>query len=189
MASWLDIIGSFIIGAVIILLLANINLFISSSAADNLATNIAQLNLKTTGEIIENDFYKLGYRVGSDAIAEADSDRIKFYGDLNNDTKIDTVYYYLGPTSEMSSSKNPDDRILYRVINNATPTKANVVTKFFITYYDSTGSVQNYGSLNSKVQRNKIRIIKIYLKVESQEPVEGAYQAAEWLRKITPKNL
>lgn len=189
MASWLDIIGSFIIGAVIILLLANLNLFISSSAADNLAVNIAQLNLKTTGEILENDFYKLGYRVPSDAIAEADSDKIKFFGDINNDSNIDTVYYYLGPTSEMASSQNPNDKILYRVINNETPIKANVVSNFKLTYYDSTGSAKSYGSLNSAVQRNKIKVIKIYLKIESQEPVDGAYQAAEWLRKITPKNL
>ena len=189
MSSWIDIIGSFIIGAVIILLLANLNLFITSSSADNLAVNIAQLNLKTTAEIIEDDFYKIGYKVSGNVITEADSDRIKFYADINDDDSIDTVYYYLGPVSDMASSQNPNDRILYRVIDNETPTKANVVTNFHLTYYDSTGSPKSYGSLNSQVQRNRIKVIEIYMKVESKEPVDGEYQAAEWLRKIMPKNL
>lgn len=189
MSSWIDIIGSFIIGAIIILLLTNLNFFINSSSADNLAIGIAQLSLKTTGDIIENDFFKLGFRVSSDQISLADSDKIKFYTDLDNDGVKDSVYYYLGPTTEMSSSKNPNDRVLYRVINNEAPTKANIVTNFKLTYYDSTGIAKNYGSLNSQTQRNNIKVIEVYLKIESLEPIDGSYQAAELKRKITPKNL
>ena len=189
MSTWIDIIGSFIIGAIIILLIANLNLFINSTSADNLAVNIAQLNLKTTAEILENDFYKIGFRVSGDAIAVADSDRFKFYADINDNNVKDTVYYYSGTVSEMASSDNPDDRPLYRVVGNETPEKVSIVTAFNLTYFDSTGAELNYASLSSQTQRNLIRIIEIYCKVESQEQVDGAYQAAEWKRKIAPKNL
>ena len=189
MATWLDIVGSFIIGGIIILILVNLNLFINSSSQENLYTNIVQESLSTTAEVVEHDFYRIGAGVSGSQIALADSNAIMFYGDESDSGKIDTVYYYLGSTAQLSATPNPNDRIMYRVLNNATPLPTTTVNDFKLTYYDSAGVELNYSTLTNPVQRDKIRSLKIYLKVESPQPVDSVYQAAEWRRRIFPKNL
>jgi len=189
MATWLDIVGSFIIGGIIILILVNLNLFINSSSQENLYTNIVQESLSTTSEVLEHDFYRIGSAVSGSKIALADSNAIMFYGDVSDSGKIDTVYYYLGSTTQLSATPNPNDRIMYRVANNATPLPTTTVNEFKLVYYDSAGTELSYAALVNATQRDKIKSLEIYLKVESPQSVDGVYQAAEWQRKIFPKNL
>ncbi len=189
MSSWIDVVGSFIIGGIVILIMANLNLFISTTSQDNLYANITQRNLAGTSEVLEHDFYKMGFKVSGGRITQADSNSITFNADLENTGTEDKIEYYLGNVSELSNTKNPNDRILYRKINTSSAKVAGVVTKFDLTFFDSTGSQINYGALNSQTQRDKIRLLTIYLQVQSAEPVDGSYQAAEWKRKIFPKNF
>lgn len=189
MATWLDVVGSFIIGGIIILILVNLNLFISSSSQENLYTNIVQENLSTTTEIFEHDFYRMGSAVAGSKIALADSNAIKFYGDENDNGSADTLYYYLGSTAQLTATPNPDDRIMYRVLNNASPLPTTTLNDFKLSYFDSAGNQINYSALNNQTQRDNIKSIEIYLKVESSQAVDGVYQAAEWRRTIFPKNL
>ena len=85
------------------------------------------------------------------AIIYADSTSIKFYTDLSTsanpygDGVLDIVYYYVGPTSELSSTPNPNDRILYRVVNNAPPKGANLgVTQFNLMYFSAFGDTLKF---------------------------------------------
>ncbi len=188
MSSWIDVVGSFITGAIIILILANLNIYISSSTANNLYTNVVQQNLITTAEVLQYDFYKIGYHANSNRIIKADSNSIKFYADINNSGKNDIIYYYLGSTAGLSGTKNPNDRVLYKSINNAAGKPEGNVTNFKLTYYDSLGNQLSYSKLQSASIRNNIRTINIYLKVESPDPIDGVYQAAEWERRIFPRN-
>ncbi len=189
MATWLDVVGSFVIGGIIILILVNLNLFINSSSQENLYTNIVQESLSTTSEIIEHDFYRMGSMVPGSKIALADSNAIKFYGDVGDTGSVDTLYYFAGSTSQLSSTQNPDDRIMYRVLNGETPRPTTTLNDFKLCYYDSAGNQLNYASLVSAAERDKIKSISLYIKVESPQPVDGIYQGAEWQRKIFPKNL
>lgn len=188
MSSWIDVAGSFIIGGIIILIMANLNIYINTSSAENLYTNIVQDNMASTVNILEHDFYRMGYGINNGRIIEADSNSIKFISDLNNSGVYDTVAYSVGTTSDLSGTQNPNDKPLYRTLNNGSPKYTESVTNFDLSYYDSLGNKFNYASLNSSTIRSKIRIIKIYLKIESTEPVDGVYQSAEWERKIFPKN-
>jgi len=59
---------------------------------------------------------------------------------LNKDGKMDTVYYYIGPATELSSTANPRDKILYRIVNNAAKLGSDAgITRFYIVYYDVNG--------------------------------------------------
>ena len=119
MSYWLDLIGSYIMGGTVILMIVGLNVYISNSATDNLYTNIAQSNITTTSEIIHNDFYKIGYKVSGNKIVIADSNQIKFYSDIDNNGTIDSIYYYTGTASQLTSTQNPNDKLLYRVFNNS----------------------------------------------------------------------
>ena len=189
MAYWLDLLGSYIIAGAIILMVGRLNVYVLNSSNENLQANLEQLKLTASSEIIDYDFYKIGYKITGDKIVLADSDKIKFYSDINNDGTGDTLYYYYGDVSELLSTKNPSDKLLYRIFNNGTPFSSNIITDFKISYFDSLNTQISYASLSNQSSRNDIRTIQIYLKVESAEPVDTVYQAVEWQKKITPKNL
>lgn len=188
MSYWLDLIGSYIIGGTVILMIVGLNVYISNSAADNLYTNIAQSNITTTNEIIHNDFYKIGYKVPGDKIVIADSNQIKFYSDIDNNGTIDSIYYYTGEISQLTSTQNPNDKLLYRVFNNSSALSSNAVVDFKLIYFDSTGANISYTSLLNQSGRNNIRNIQVFIRVESPVPVDGVYQAAEWQEKIIARN-
>ncbi|MBA4405974.1 hypothetical protein C0389_01740 [bacterium] len=116
---------------------------------------IVQQNLVEVVKLIEYDFRKIGYcydwtKIPNQALAiiSADSNRISFLTDIVNTTAandygngvVDTLRYYLGSTSELSVTPNPNDRLLYRVINGEVPKGSNLgVTQFKLTYFDATG--------------------------------------------------
>ena len=102
MAYWLDLIGSYIIAGTIILMIGRLNIYILNSSNEYLQSNMEQLKLSTSADIIDYDFYKIGYRITGDMIILADSDKIKFYTDIDNDGTADSLYYYTGDISELS---------------------------------------------------------------------------------------
>lgn len=152
----LDIVGSVIIGGLLLLTLQRFN-------NENLANNykyagerVVQKNLVEIVKLIEYDFRKIGYcadyaRVPERAksIVKADTSTIWFLTDLPTDTTssygngiIDTVKYSLGPASELTSTPNPNDRYLYRQVNNSARTSANLgLTRFRLTYYDANDNI------------------------------------------------
>ncbi len=152
--------------------------------------NIAQLNIKEISEVLDFDLYKIGYRVSSSKILLADSTRLTFLSDIDNNGKIDTIKYELGSPSELPSTPNPNDRILYRILNNEPKKGSNLgVVDFKLVYFDSTKNILNYSLLSSQNNRDKIKAISYYIRVESVYPVEGYYPGAEIKRVIRPKNL
>lgn len=190
MASLLDILTATFIGAILILMIIGISFYIQNSSNEVMTASVAQMNLKEIAEVLDYDLYKIGYRVPSNKILEADSTRIRFQTDLNNDGKIDTVYYFLGSPNELTNTPNPRDKILYRIENNEPLRGSNLgIVDFKLTYYDSTNIKINYNSLGSQNSRDKIRSIEYYIRVETLYPVEGYYPGAEIKRAIKPKNL
>jgi len=189
MQYWLDIVGSFLIGGLILLILVNLNLSMNTSAAENLNTNISQGNLVSTTYVIEHDIYKIGYRITGEKITVADSTELKFYTDIDNNGTKDSIHYYLGNTSEMFLTFNPKDRLLYRIMNNETASSSNIVVDFNLTFHDSLGAVINYASLKNASSRQKVKTITVSLFVEPAEPIDGIYQGAEWKKNLIAKNL
>ncbi|MCX8056640.1 MAG: hypothetical protein N3F03_03390 [Ignavibacteria bacterium] len=190
MSTLLDIITATFIGAILILMIIGITFYIQSSSREITNANIAQMNVKEIAEVLDYDLYKVGYRVSGSKILFADSTRLVFQSDLDNNGKVDTLEYVLGPTSELTSTPNPRDRILYRVLNNQPRRGSNLgVVDFKFTYLDSANTTMNYASLSSQTQRDRIKSIGYYIRVESIYPIEGYYPGAEIKKIIRPKNL
>ncbi len=170
-------------------MIANLNFVINSSSEESLFANLSQKEVNSIANIIEHDFYKLGYKASGNKIISADSSSIKFLGDVSGNGLPDSVYYYTGSTGELASTQNPFDRILYRKVDNEPALNIGKVTKFQISYYDSISKKFSEASLSSAANLAKIRTLSIYLKVESGEPIDSVYYGAEWKRRIIPKNF
>ncbi|MEG8947890.1 hypothetical protein [Rosettibacter firmus] len=150
----IDILGSTIIGGLLLLILLRMN----DTAVENnylfSGEKIVQQNLLDIVRLIEYDFTKIGYCKDwtkipdpAKAIISATDTSISFLtdvavsqGNLEGDGVPDTLKYYLGTKEELSSTPNPNDRILYRVVNNQTARGSNLgVTQFKLTYFDALG--------------------------------------------------
>jgi len=150
----LDILGSTLVGGLLLLILIRVTLSAIQNNYDNNGERIVQRDLTAVVQQIEYDFRKIGYcakysNIKADTcIQNATDSTITFFTDLPTtsapygDSVVDKVYYYLGPKSGLSNTPNPNDRVLYRVVNNSTPMPVNMgVTLFKLTYYDSVGTV------------------------------------------------
>lgn len=185
MAVWLDIIGSFIFGSLLGLTVMEMNSNMTVQSYQSSMTYIAQSGAATIGEIVEDDFRKMGYGVSDTAIVLADSTKIRFLADLGADGTVDTVYYYMGTTSDASSTQNPSDRVLFRKLNSDTAQGMKLgETAFLLSYYNASGD-----SLALPVTIGDIRQIRVDITVESTVSYDSTYTRAFMQLRISPKNL
>jgi hypothetical protein len=190
----MDILGSTIVGGILMMNLFQIN----STAGENNYTGsgevTAQQNLSTIVQVLEHDFRKIGYcadwnkiPVPTKAILSADSTSIKYLTDVDSDGNVDSMYYYLGPTSELLSTSNPRDRILYRVVNNEAPIGVNLgVTQFNLCFFDVLGNLINFPIAVT----GEIYTMQIDLTVEDVDAYDEKYSTAFWRQiRLAAKNI
>ena len=189
-----DLIGSVIIGGILLLTLFRMN--------DNAAQNTfnfggevtVQENLVATIEVLEFDLRKIGYCKNplkipypAKAILFADTSRIRFLTDTGFDGDVDTLGYYLGTTSELSNTPNPNDRMLYRVINGKEYGVNLGVTQFRIRYFDALGD-----ELATPITTipTGIMEMQIDVTVENTAAYNDEYRYAFWRQiRLASRNL
>lgn len=189
MGQLLELLGASIIGGFIMFIALALNMQISDSSREIFQSTYNQRSAITASQVIEYDLYKVGYGVSGEKVMQADSNAVKFKSDLDNNGTIDTIYYYTGATSAMTSTSNPNDKQLFRKINNQSANLVSVITRFNLVYYDSIGNQLNYSFLSSAVQRLKIRGMRTYVKTELPDAINNLYNPMEWREMIRPKNL
>lgn len=190
MSTMLDIIGSFITGATVILVVLNLNFQITTSQRENYFSSLSQTEVITFANILENDFYKIGFQSSTpNIITTADSVAIRFYADIDNDTTAEQVYYNLGTFSELSGTTNPNDRPIYRKVDVGSTQLIGSARSMQLSYYDSIGNQLQYSTLGSQANRNRIKKIGINYVFETPYPVDGNYQRVQWKKFINPRNL
>ena len=190
----LDIIGSIAIGGILLLTLFRLADRATEATFNKPGDLTIQQNLTTIVRILESDFRKIAYCADwkkipdpKKAIIKADTSEIKFLTDIDKDGNLDSIRYYLGPTSELIYTSNPRDRILYRVINNETPAKVNLgVTQFKLVYYDVTNNIITPPIYSG----GGIYTIQIDVTVENVEAYYQKYSSVFWRQiKMVAKNL
>jgi hypothetical protein len=177
--SILDLIGSFIIGGMVIVMAMRLN----SSAVETSTVYHGELklqqNLTTLVEVMENDFRKIGYCADHKKIPEparanllADSTRYKFLTDLDSDGQLDSVFYYVGVPGELTDTPNPRDCYLYRVVNTNTPEGWNLgVTRFRFRYFNALGDTLTFPIAEPR----EVFAMEISIALESADPMEQKY--------------
>jgi hypothetical protein len=189
MTDWLDMLGSFFVGGIVLLILTNINFSTNSAAAENLYAGIMQRSVTSATELIEYDFYKIGYRCSGSKIMIADSTEIKFYSDLGNTGVPDELHYFVGDTTSFPETSNPNDYLLTRKRNKENTPATIPVVDFKIIYFDSLGKKIDYTLLSNQSVRDKIKTVRIRIECESANMIEDHYEAVEWEKTIKPKNI
>ena len=190
----LDILGSIVIFGILMLTLFRI----SESAAENTYKGsgdlITQQNLASIIQVLEYDLRKIGYCADwkkipapNLSILLVDSTKIKFLTDLDEDGNMDSLFYYLGPTSELTNTPNPRDRFLYRVANNEAPVGVNLgVIQFSLSYFNSLGNPLDFPiSVPGEVHSMEIKIA-----VEDVDAYNQEYSTAYWRQiRLAARNL
>lgn len=193
-AALLDLIGSMVIGGLLLLILFRINDNATANTYNFSGEVTVQEDLVTTIEVLEYDFRKIGYCENpinlpnaAVSILYADTSRIRFLTDQDFNGTPDTMEYYLGPASELTGTPNPNDRKLYRVINGI-PTGANLgITHFRISYYNALG--QPIATPITTVPTG-IQSMEIDIKVESTAAYDEQYGYAFWRQiRLASRNL
>ena len=191
----IDIIGSVFVGGLLLIILFRLNNSATSTLYNNNSELNVQLAMVSVVEVLESDFRKIGYckdwkKIPNPrkAILYAGSNSIKFLSDINNDGIVDSVYYYVGPTSALSNTPNKRDRLLYRVVNKDVPKSSNVgITKFSLKYFDALGNTINQNPVTLPAL---ISSIQIDIQVENSEAWDSVYVVAFWRQiRLTAKNL
>lgn len=205
----LDLISSTIVFGSLTLIALRLNGSTMERSQDFQEDLIVQQNLVEITKLLEYDLRKIAYckdyskiPIPTHAIRYADTSYIRFWTDLatteNPDGNgiVDTLTYYIGSTSELDVTPNPNDRLLYRVENNNTPVGINLgVTIFKLEYYDALKN-----KLTTPVaDPRQIQLMQIT--VQTEHPVkwtkyyntatyDTVYQSAFWRQvRLVAKNL
>ncbi len=206
----IDIIASSFVFGALLLIVFQLNYGTSENIQDFRGDLIVQENLVAVTTLLEYDFRKIGYckdytkiPVATSAIRYADTSKIVFWTDIaaggapyTGDGSLDSLSYYVGPTSELSMTPNPNDRLLYRVINNETPVGVGMgVTIFNLQYYDAfhvklatpVADPREIQSLQITIQvESPVKFTKYYHTSAS----DTLYQSASWRQiRMIARNL
>lgn len=205
----LDLIASSMVFGSLMLIALRLNGTTMERSQDYREDLIVQQNLVEITKLLEYDFRKIGYcsdytqiPIATHAIRYADTSRIRFWTDFSTtfnpqgDGVVDSLTYYVGSTSELVDTPNPNDKLLYRVENNDTPIGVNLgVTIFNIQYYDALKN-----KLSTPVADPR-EIQYMQITIQTEHPVkwtkyyntatyDTVYQSAFWRQvRLVAKNL
>lgn len=142
MAAILDVIYSIILGGILLLTVVDANKIANETYSKYNGDMLVQELLVSTAQMLEGEVRNMGYGVPQEVapVVYADTNRIRFLVDLGrNGGAIDTVTYYVGPTSELTKTMNDQDRYLYRSVNTSAAIKVGVVTLLRFRYMTADG--------------------------------------------------
>ncbi|OGU73259.1 MAG: hypothetical protein A2V93_03055 [Ignavibacteria bacterium RBG_16_34_14] len=193
-SSLLDIIGSTLIGGMLLLILFRLNDASAENTYNNSGELTSQQNISTVVQILETDFRKIGFCKDwnkipnpTQAIILADSNKIKFLTDVEADGNVDTMYYYIGSTNEILTTPNPRDRYLYRVVNGELPVKVNLgITEFSLLYFDVISDTLSFPI----TVPGAIQSMQINVAVENVDAYDNEYSSVFWRQiRLAAQNL
>jgi len=180
----LDLVGSFIIGGLLLLTLLRAQSNLVQRSYERTMDLIVQGNMATLVEVLQHDVRKMGFGVPDsvDAVSAADSTSLTFLADLDADGSSETVSYSVSDTSAASGTENPRDRLFFHR-ENGLPVEgiAIGVTDFHLTYLDASGSAATTPA--------QIRAVEIKITLESLYPYGDRYASIAWEGMIRPRSL
>lgn len=194
MSALLDILGSTFIGGMILLLIIKLNLYITSVSYTSDSELKLQQNAKTIAEILNYDLRKIGYNHTGTSILVADSNRIKFYADIDapgtaGHGVVDVVEYFVLNSTYASGTSNTRDVVVVKVVNNtdsiAGPSLGLIKLRF--SYFNGAGVKTTI--------KDSIKYIKSEIWVEPTEKINNFFTGLPdstftyWEMTINPRNI
>ncbi len=182
----LDLLGATIIGGMVLMLILNLNIYSGRVKYSSDLDLQVQGNSKTLAEILSSDLRKIGYKHGSGAITEADSNKISFYSDIDNNGSVNLVSICTSVPAAVPATPNPHDRILYRIVDNDTSKGPSLgLTRLKFTYMKLNGALTTIP--------DSIRYIKAEIWMESSDKINFQdslrYLTSYWEVTVNPRNI
>jgi hypothetical protein len=185
MGSWITLIGSIVIGGLVLLSFQSFSNDVNREAYIETMDHIAYGNMDETKRLIEYDFSRIGLGMNDPSVAaftQATATDVTFKMDSDGNGAAETVRYYLSTTAAASATENPNDKFLMRKINNGTAqTMATGLTDFKIQYFDARG--------NETATLAAIRTLVVSLTMESDYGADADYPKLLWQGRFTPPSL
>jgi len=172
----LDILSSFLIGGIILLAIIGLNMQFTSKFHEMKLAEITLSSSSNIGQIIENDFKKIGYGNQVDtSIVSINRNSITFKADLDNNGTIENVRYSL--------VTNNNEKFIKRIINfnenNSWTQPINSFEIFGLTKnYDTTYNINNISSILVNLEHSRKDLYGDKLSV-----------GVQWQIVFYPKNL
>ncbi|MEX1137848.1 MAG: hypothetical protein WEF53_00715 [Bacteroidota bacterium] len=179
----LDLVASMVVRGAIVYIVLTMNISLNELLYEKAQYAIVKQNTATMVDVLRNDFRYIGYGVSvGNPFLLADSNQVRFQGDIDNNGIVDTLYFSIGPVSEMAGTPNPSDRIIYRRRNSGTPFEfGHGVTQFHLTYYNATGNVTT--------SLSEIKTFKVRIMVQGDREINRYYPTSVWESHILPSNI
>jgi len=143
MATYLDLVLSFIVGSMLIVMIMTFN----NDLVDNNNINNMYLSVQENGmifqDILRNDLKRCGLFVPDSmtTFTIADTNQVRFWADIDLDGSPNEVFYYVGDVSSAGFTENPNDIMLYRQIDsNPVETYSIGMLNLNFNYYDEDGN-------------------------------------------------
>jgi hypothetical protein len=168
MSAIIDIILSFFIGGILLLVVLSANDLTAETSYMLNGDLFVQETLVSVVQIVEGEIRNMGYGVPDTiaTIVTAKDTAIGFLEDADLDGNLDVVRYFTGPVSELTSTQNDSDRFLYRQINGAPKYAVGAVTRFQLRYF-TQGEADTLRQPIADVDLGSIKIVEITLEVQN----------------------
>ncbi len=179
-----DIVSSTVIAGMLLLITLRLNMQANETSALYNSNLTLQENMSALVGMIEHDFRRIGYCADYTQIPDpslsirlADSNAIRFWTDVDNDGVKDSVHYYLGGPD--ASTINPNDKILYRRVNNGTPQPLQLgVTVFRFRYFNVENDTLSFPISDPR----EVYTMEITLGIEAPAPFQVVFLQEEAAR-------
>jgi hypothetical protein len=190
MGSWIALIGSIVIGGLILLSFQGFTNDVNREMYLDTLDNVAYNNLDNLKRIIEYDFSRIGFGINDPQqtlLTTITATDVTFKLDSDSNGTVETLRYYLSTTTDAAAAAtaNPNDKVLYRAINNGTPINVSAgLSNFQIQYYDADG--------NATASSAAVRTLVVSLTLESDYgsfATDQEYPKLVWQQRFTPPSL
>jgi len=173
----LDIIQSYVIKGVIILLILRVMLLLQDLLYQHNEKAEMEGILNTASFTFSSEMRQIGYNnSGPPHFTIAETSRIEIIGDIDKSGTVNLVRYYL--TTMPSSTKF----LLQRTVDGGVPlTVGKNFRKFYITYFDGTG--------NTTSDKAMIKSISVQAIIENDVKFFGDYLRSSWQAHIFPPSI
>lgn len=183
MGTWLDMVGSVIFGAALVLLVARLGADVAVRSAEGNLVYSAQVSAAVLTEMMERDLRRMGLSATGTALVLADSTDLRFLADLNADGVPESVRYHVGPIGGATSTPHREDRVLYRTVGAGDPEPLPLgIVSFEVRTFDAAG-------LTAPTDLADVRQVEIAIGLESTVAWDGAHERTHIVLRIGPRNL
>lgn len=199
---------SFIVAGILIVSIITMNNSVTNSSSELTMTQFNRERMASVSRMISEDIQKIGYNNTSKTatiLEEAYGHKITFHSNIDNsnDNSVEVVTWVLRKDLEVTSTENPNDHVLQRIVKNEDGSEEITsielgVTEFQVGYYNDYGVSISDDSLSTPLDaatRENVKQFYFKLKIQSPEKIyagtnsSGRYITSVWEKRFSPPNL